>query len=196
MKRYFLIVSLFFVVCAISIAQDNRNVVLWDFENSLQGWLGEDSFVSALSVTSADQQGVEKDINGKRIGSSCLKVNVNGSSGWNQSIIVNYGPFPVNLVKNLESISLCITAPPTLLKGLTYLEVWPVISSNKSNGKFYKLGKLRLTPGQRRYTVSVDSNRIPDNVDDISVFYLVVNSDDSTNLHGFLYFDNITGTLK
>jgi len=154
-----------------------HTVTLWNFESkTTDGWAGTGKWAEA--VTAND------DAKFVREGKYSLEINAEGSSGWNQDIAVNSGPFPAEFSK-LKAITMDVYVPAETIKGTQYAQLFIVISGS-ANPWYQVHQELKEGWNSLEYKLETD-----DVNGDISQVFFVLNSD--VALGGPLYIDNVVG---
>jgi hypothetical protein len=158
------------------VAATNK-VTLWNFESkTADGWAGTGKWAEAVTAND-DPKFV-------REGKYSLRINAEGSSGWNQDIAVNGGPFPAEFSK-LKVITMDVYVPAETIKGTAYAQLFIVISG--SANPWYQVPQdLKEGWNSLEYKLSTD-----DVNGDISQVLFVLNSD--VALGGPVYIDNVVG---
>ena len=158
------------------VAATNR-VTLWNFESkTTDGWAGTGKWAEALTAND-DPKFV-------REGKYSLRINAEGSTGWNQDIAVNGGPFPAEFSK-LKAITMDVYVPAETIKGTTYAQLFIVISG--SANPWYQVPQdLKEGWNSLEYKLSTD-----DVNGDVSQVLFILNSD--VALGGPIYIDNVVG---
>lgn len=161
-----------------------HRVTLFTFEtNTTESWTGTagtkwDKAVTVVPVEKGDKTG----------GKYRLKVDLTGSTGWNQEAIIADKPFPANINKLVE-FSFDVDVPPASVKGLEYQQVCLVFQS-KTNA-WYQLENKDIMPGKSRVVYKVDPTKFKE---DLYRIVLVINN--TQPFKGPIYLDNIAGRLQ
>lgn len=154
-----------------------NTVTLWTFESkTTDGWAGTGQWSQAVTVND--------DPNFVKQGQYSLKINAKGSSGWNQDIAVNEGPFPSEFSK-LKTITMDVYVPKETIAGLQYGQLFIVISSSANS--WYQVPQ-DLKEGWNSLEYKIETNEVNG---DISQVYFVFNSDAAFG--GPVYIDNVVG---
>ncbi|HUJ08611.1 MAG TPA: hypothetical protein VL171_01165 [Verrucomicrobiae bacterium] len=152
-------------------------VTLWNFESkTTDGWAGTGNWSEADTVND--------DPNFVKQGKYSLKINAKGSSGWNQDIAVNEGPFAPGFGK-FKTITMDVYVPKESIEGLQYAQIFLVISSS-ANSWFQVPQDIK--EGWNSLQYNIEPNEVSD---DVSQVYLVFNSD--LAFGGPVYIDNVVG---
>jgi alpha-L-arabinofuranosidase len=169
-----------FVFSIAAFAAAEKNVVtLWSFESgTTEGWHGVNKSAKSSSVTTAKDYVTE--------GKYALKVDIKDVKGWNQDICLNEGPFSPEFHK-LKEITADVTVPDSSITGMTYQEIYLVISG-KANA-WYQL-KAPLKAGKNELSFKIDNAKVQG---EIWKVYFIVNSTEAWT--GPIYVDNIKGKI-
>ncbi|PKL91570.1 MAG: hypothetical protein CVV21_05980, partial [Candidatus Goldiibacteriota bacterium HGW-Goldbacteria-1] len=152
---------------------------LWGFDSgTTEGWHGVNKNAAACSVA----KGAEF-VTG---GTSALKIDLKGVKGWNQDIALFEGPFSADFHK-LKELTMDVYVPEASVKGMTYQEMYFVISG-KANA-WYQL-KKQIKPGMNEVVFPIDNTKVKGEVWKV---YIVVNSTEAWS--GPIYVDSIRGKL-
>jgi len=152
---------------------------LFSFESgTTEGWHGANKLAKAVSVATMPEA---------TDGTKMLKVDLTGVNNWNQDAMIFDGPFTADWAK-LQSISVDVFLPEASTAGMTYHELYLVISG-KANA-WYQL-KKPLNKGMNNLTFKIDNAKVQGQLWHV---YFVVNT--SEPWKGPIYLDNIVGKLK
>ena len=152
---------------------------LWNFEDATtNGFAGKGKWSDVCSVND-DAKFVKE-------GAKSLKINTKGSTGWNQDICANSGPFHENFNK-LKAITMDVYVPADTMKGLEYAQIFIVISG--SANAWYQVPQA-LKVGWNSLEYKIDTDNVSG---DIWHMYLVFNS--NAALNGPVYVDNVMGKI-
>ncbi|HDT15592.1 MAG TPA: hypothetical protein ENN55_05215, partial [Firmicutes bacterium] len=123
---------------AAAFAQLGKNDVrIFSFESgTTEGWKGSGKWANSCSVVT------HKD--GATHGTKALKVDITGSTDWNQDVAVFSGPFDAKW-KKLVGISFDIYVPEASAKGMSYQELYLVVQGQAQS--WYQL-KQPLSVGK------------------------------------------------
>ena len=152
---------------------------LWNFEDgTTSGFAGKGKWSEVCSVN--------EDAKFVKEGAKSLKINAKGSTGWNQDICTNSGPFHENFNK-LKEITMDVYVPADTMKGLEYGQIFIVISG--SANAWYQVPQA-LKVGWNSLVYKIDTDNVSG---DIWHMYLVFNSNVAFN--GPVYVDNVMGKI-
>jgi len=185
MKKFLTVFAVLLLFVNLTFAQTPQEIIakhivtLWNFETgTTEGWTGAGKYAKSCSVNTNPEYVSE--------GKYSLKIDVTGSTAWNQDVAVNNGPFSPQ-VNQLVEIMMDVYVPAESVKGMEYQELYVVFSSKSNN--WYQL-KQQLLVGKNKVALKIDNSKIKE---DMWHIYLVVNS--SQPFKGPIYVDNIKGRL-
>ena len=185
MKKFLTAFAVLLLFVNLAFAQTAQEIIakhivtLWNFETgTTEGWTGAGKYAKSCSVNTNPEYVSE--------GKYSLKIDVTGSTAWNQDVAVNNGPFSPQ-VNQLVEIMMDVYVPAESVKGMEYQELYVVFSSKSNN--WYQL-KQQLLVGKNKVALKIDNSKIKE---DMWHIYLVVNS--SQPFKGPIYVDNIKGRL-
>jgi len=154
-------------------------VSLWSFDSgTTEGWHGVNKYAKACSAA----KGAEFVTSG----ASALEIDLTGVKGWNQDVALFEGPFPPAF-HGLKEITMDVYVPEASVKGMTYQEMYFIISG-KANA-WYQL-KKQIKPGMNQVVLPVDNSKVKGEVWKV---YIVVNSTEAWT--GPIYVDTIKGKV-
>jgi len=187
-----IVFSLLFILCfsKLTFAADNtqdakaveamiasHKLELWNFEDgTTDGWHGAGAKWGKACSINTDKSFISESAK------YSLKINVKGSTDWNQDAAVNDGPFPKEFQKLVE-LTMDVYVPPDTMKGMEYAELYFVISGQANT--WYEL-KAQLNQGLNNIRFKVDTANVRG---EIWHTYIVVNS--SQPFNGPIYVSNI-----
>jgi hypothetical protein len=186
LSAVFLILSSFiFAEDALPEFVAKHRVSLWTFESgTTEGWHGTDQWAKACSVISTPK--------GETTGGKYrLKVDLTGSAGWNQTALVNDGPF-VKDVNKLVELDFDIDVPEASAKGLEYQQVCLVLQG-KANA-WYQLGNKDVNVGKNTVKYEIDPTKIKGDPGDM--WHIVIVFNNTQPFKGPVYIDNIVGRIQ
>jgi hypothetical protein len=151
--------------------------MLWGFESkSTEGWNGKGKWADANQVNEDPKFVTE--------GKYSLKIDAKGSTGWNQNIAINDGPFSTDLPK-FTSITMDVYVPHETIKDMDYAQIFLVMSGS-ANAWYQVQGFLK--EGLNKLTYKLDNSQTGG---DMWHMYLVFNS--GKPFGGPIYIDNVQG---
>ncbi|MFW6210792.1 MAG: hypothetical protein ACOC4H_01595, partial [bacterium] len=165
---------------AVVFAQLGKNETrLFSFESgTTEGWQGTGKWEKSCSAVTHEKAATH--------GSKALKVDVTGSTDWNQDIAKFSGPFDSKW-KKLVALSFDIYVPEASAEGMSYQELYLVVQGQAQS--WYQL-KQPLNAGMNKVTFKLNNAYM-----DTDLWHIMLIVNNSEPWRGPIYIDNIVGKM-